>query len=256
MKILVCNDDGIYSEGIIKLASEMSCLGQVTVVAPNMERSAIGHAITMHSPLRVDQVELPGLDIEAFSINGTPADCVKIGVDIIMKEAPDLIVSGINKGANLGTDVLYSGTVSAAIEGAILGFPSMAVSVASHNCSDFSFAGAASVYVARVLLNNRLPADTVLNVNIPYVEKQSCRGIKVTKLGVRKYKDNYIKREDPRGGVYYWLAGEPIDGEYNANTDIEAIKNRYISITPIHLDLTDHDQVKTISKWFNHNCVF
>ena len=212
MKILVCNDDGIWAKGISELAKAMQSMGEITVVAPDVERSATGHAITIHDPLRVRETTLWESDIKGYSLTGTPADCVKFGVSMIMDEPPDLVVSGINRGPNLGTDVLYSGTVSAAIEGAILGIPAMAVSLDSYDDEDYSFAAQAALEIAKKIVEYHLPADILLNVNVPAISGNLCKGIKVTKLGVRKYKENYIKRVDPRGGVYYWLNGDLLEG--------------------------------------------
>jgi 5'-nucleotidase len=232
----------------------MSKIGEVVVAAPDEERSAIGHAITLHKPLRIKPVKLPGLDIETFAINGTPADCVKIGVDVIMKRKVDLIFSGINKGPNLGTDVLYSGTVSAAIEGCILGIPSVAISLASYKSNEFSYAGDVAVEVARKLMQNKLPSGTLLNVNVPAVPGKDIKGIKVVRLGVRRYAETYIQRTDPRGQPYYWLTGEVIDGcceGMQEDTDIVAVREKYVSITPIHLDLTMHSYLDVVTGWFS-----
>ena len=175
MRILVCNDDGIYSNGILQLASSMSRIGETTVVAPDEERSATGHAITLHKPLRVKPVNLPKLNIRAYAVNGTPADCVKIGYDIVMERKVDLVISGINKGPNLGTDVLYSGTVSAAFEGAILGLPSIAVSLVSYDSDDYAYAGKIAVQVAERLMENSLPLGTILNINVPAVPEKDIK---------------------------------------------------------------------------------
>lgn len=253
MRILVCNDDGIFSKGIIQLAQSMKRLGEVVVAAPNGERSAIGHAITLHKPLRIEQVELPGVDVEAYSINGTPADCVKIGVDVIMQRKVDLVISGINRGPNLGTDVIYSGTVSAAIEGCILDIPSVAISLVSYKSNDFSYAGDVAFEVAKKLLEHGLPKGVLLNVNVPAVPKEDVKGIKVVPLGIRRYAETYIKRLDPRGKPYYWLTGEAIETsqeEGQADTDITAVRQNYVAITPIHLDLTFYPFMDSVASWF------
>lgn len=254
MRILVCNDDGISSKGIIELAKSMSRIGEVVVAAPDEERSAIGHAITLHKPLRIEPVKLHDVDIEAYSVDGTPADCVKIGVDVIMKRKVDLVISGINRGPNLGTDVLYSGTVSAAIEGCILGIPSVAISLVSYKSDDFSYAGEVAVEVAQKLLEHGLPKGALLNVNVPAVPKEEIRGIKVARLGIRRYAETYIKRLDPRGRPYYWLTGEAIDTsqeDMQLDTDIFAVKENYVAVTPIHLDLTLYSFMDAVKEWFN-----
>ncbi len=253
MRILVTNDDGIFSKGIIQLAKSMSRIGQVVVAAPDEERSAIGHAITLHKPLRIEPVKLPDVDVEAYSINGTPADCVKIGVDVIMKRKVDLVISGINRGPNLGTDVIYSGTVSAAIEGCILNIPSVAISLVSYKSDDFSYAGEVAVEVAQKLLEHGLPEGVLLNVNVPAVPKGEIKGIKVVRLGIRRYAETYIKRLDPRGKPYYWLTGEAIDAtqeDMQLDTDIAAVNQNYVAITPIHLDLTFYSLMDTVTGWF------
>jgi len=250
MKILICNDDGILSKGISELAKAIRDLGDITVVAPDMERSAIGHAITMYEPLRVYETTLWNSDIRGYSLTGTPADCVKFGVSVIMDQLPDLVISGINRGPNLGTDVLYSGTVSAAIEAAILGIPAMAVSLDSREDEDYSFAAQTAFSIAQKILQSRLPADILLNVNVPAIPGKLCKGIKITKLGVRKYRENYIKRLDPRGGEYYWLSGELLEREQQDDVDITAVRNGYVSVTPIHYDLTYYSQLENLKEWF------
>lgn len=251
MKILICNDDGIWSKGISELAKAMQNMGEITVVAPDVERSATGHAITIHDPVRVRETTLWESDIKGYALTGTPADCVKFGVSMIMDEPPDIVVSGINRGPNLGTDVLYSGTVSAAIEASILGIPAMAVSLDSYDDEDYSFAAQAALEIARKMTKRHLPANILLNVNVPDVPSHLCKGIKVTKLGIRKYKENYIKRIDPRGGVYYWLAGDLVEEEQLDDVDIAAVKDGYISVTPIHYNLTAYSQLENVMDWFN-----
>ncbi|SFP92267.1 5'/3'-nucleotidase SurE [Caldicoprobacter faecalis] len=253
MRILVCNDDGISSKGIIQLAQSMSRIGEVVVAAPDEERSATGHAITLHKPLRIEPVKLPDVDVEAYSVNGTPADCVKIGVDVIMKRKVDLVISGINRGPNLGTDVIYSGTVSAAIEGCILGIPSVAISLVSYESNDFSYAGEVAVEVTQKLLQHGLPRGALLNVNVPAVPKEEIKGIKVVRLGIRRYAETYIKRLDLRGKPYYWLTGEAIETsqeDMQLDTDIAAVSQNYIAITPIHLDLTLYPFMDAVASWF------
>lgn len=252
MKILVCNDDGIFADGILQLASSLSCLGEVVVVAPDSERSATGHAITIHHPIRVKKVELPGLSVKAFSVSGTPADCVKIGVDVLTDGKVDLIFSGINRGPNLGTDVFYSGTVSAAIEGCILGYQSAAISNYNYDSIDFSIAGDVALDIAQKMLKHTMPPGTLLNINIPDAPKEDILGIKVTRLGVRRYVANYVEREDPRGIPYYWLAGEAVDDD-EQDTDIAAVIQKYISVTPIHYDLTKYALMDNVDGWFNQS---
>ncbi len=231
-KILVTNDDGVFSEGIKLLAEALADLGEVTVVAPDREQSASGHSLTLHRPLRMRQLE-----DRTYSVDGTPTDCVNLAVAWLMKDArPDLVVSGINFGCNLGEDVTYSGTVSATFEASILGIPSLALSqeVSEH----FSFepaAGVAQTLVERVLRADA-PSDLLLNVNIPATP---ITGSAVTRLGRRTYSQSVVEKLDPRGRRYFWIAGTP-DWESEEGTDIDAINRGKVSITPLHLDLTDY----------------
>ncbi len=231
-RILVTNDDGVFSEGIKLLARALEPLGKVTVVAPDREQSASGHSLTLHRPLRMRQIEE-----RSYSVDGTPTDCVNLAIAWLMKdEPPDLVVSGINFGCNLGEDVTYSGTVSATFEAMLLGVPSVAISqeVGEH----FSFEPAATVARALVagLVEAELPRDLLLNVNVP---SAPISGVRVTKLGKRTYSQSVVEKRDPRGRSYFWIAGTP---EWSAQegTDICAIGEGQVSITPLHLDLTDY----------------
>ncbi|MCL6638352.1 MAG: 5'/3'-nucleotidase SurE [Firmicutes bacterium] len=235
MRILISNDDGIHAEGITALRKTLEELADIYVIAPDRERSACGHKITMHRPLRVKEI-VYGKQSRGWSVDGTPADCVKLGLEALLPEPPDLVVSGINSGPNLGTDVLYSGTVSAAIEGCINSIPSLAVSLASYEYRDFTHACRLVKELVRKSLAE-IPAGTLLNINLPPGQP---RGVKVTRLGSRRYVNVFDKRVDPRGRVYYWMAGEPFDIDRDdPGTDVGAILTGYASITPIHYDLTD-----------------
>jgi 5'-nucleotidase len=250
LNILISNDDGIYSQGLYELAKRISVLGKVTVVAPDKEQSAIGHAITMHQPLRCRKIKLHDLDIDAWWVNGTPADCVKLGVETILSVKPDLIISGINDGENLGTDIIYSGTVSAAIEGSMFNIPSIALSYARHCGADFSAPAEIAVQVIQQVLDHKEKDNMLLNINIPETEGiEFLKGVKVTRLGVKKYRNNFEERKDPRGNSYYWLAGELIQDEIGEDTDIYAVRNGYVSITPIHIDLSGYEDIKKIRDW-------
>ncbi|MHB1391791.1 MAG: 5'/3'-nucleotidase SurE [Clostridia bacterium] len=250
MNILISNDDGIYSNGIYELAKRMVRLGKVTVVAPDREQSAIGHAITMHQPLRCRKIKLHELDIDAWWVSGTPADCIKLGVETLIKERPDLIISGINNGENLGTDIIYSGTVSAAIEGSIFNIPSIAVSYEKHGETDFSLIADVAVNLIEEVLKLATGTNTLLNINIPEIENiNELKGVKITKLGVKKYKNNFEERKDPRGNSYYWLAGELVEDEIGENTDIFAVRNGFASITPLHVDLTGYADIEKMQNW-------
>lgn len=251
MKILISNDDGIYAHGIKALALAMQELGEVYVVAPERNQSATGHAVTMHTPLRSRKVDVFGGNIKSWWVNGTPADCVKLGVENLMKLKPDLIVSGINMGENLGTDVIYSGTVSAAVEGAIFGIPAIAFSYEDHHATDMTNAAAAAAReICKQLLSHGIPKNHIFNVNIPKIkELNEIKGVKVCKLGIKIYKNNFEERTDPNGNRYYWLAGELIEMPEDQDTDIYAVKNKYISVTPINIDLTDYELKSKMQDW-------
>ncbi len=233
--ILVTNDDGVYSPGIQLLAKRLRELDSVVIVAPDRERSAAGHSMTLHRPLLIEE-----LKESMYSVNGTPTDCVNIAVKGLLKETPRLVVSGINKGPNLGDDVTYSGTVAGAIEGILLGIPSFAVSLAARE--DFLFAEAAEVAfrTAARVLQDGLPTGTLLNVNIPNFPVSEMRGTRITRLGKRIYHQMTVERVDPRGKKYYWIGGGEPDWEREDGTDFDAIDRRMVSITPLHLDMTDY----------------
>ncbi|MBD1917518.1 MULTISPECIES: 5'/3'-nucleotidase SurE [Cyanophyceae] len=257
MNILISNDDGIFALGMRTLASTLSAAGhKVTVVCPDRERSATGHGLTMHKPIRAEMIESVFQDdIEAWSCSGTPADCVKLALGALMATPPEVVVSGINHGANLGTDVVYSGTVSAAMEGVMEGIPAIAVSLTSF--TQGSFAPAADFI--RDLLGDRerfpLERPMLLNVNVPAVTAAKIKGAKITRQGIRRYFDQFEKRLDPRGKTYYWLAGEAVEDIEDPlpnqgwppdltqamvaiPTDVQAIRDRYISVTPLQYNLT------------------
>jgi len=249
MKILLTNDDGIQAEGIQTLRRALAEIAEVTVVAPSYERSATGHGITVHKPIRAEKVKLQGSDGDHWSVVGTPADCVKLALEALLKETPDLVVSGINHGANLGTDVLYSGTVSAAIEGMINGLPSVAVSLYDDSVVDFTFAAAFTAKLCTLLRLKGFPPATLLNVNIPGSETHAIKGVRVTKLGSRHYINTVEARKDPRGREYFWLAGDVVNVEGDGDTDVDAVKNNYVSVSPIHFDLTNYQVIDTVKSW-------
>ncbi len=248
MRILVCNDDGIESEGIFALVQSLKEIGDVTVVAPLKEQSAVGHAITMQIPLRVTENYKNG-NFFGYAVNGTPADCVKIGIRNIMAETPDLVVSGINHGSNTAINIIYSGTVSAAREAAIMDVPSMAVSVTNHSAVDFSFAAKVSKLLALKIVEKGLPVGTLLNVNVPDIPEKSISGILLTKQGKSKWDDIYEERKDPAGKNYYWLTGNLIEADKEIDLDQFAIKNNYVSVSPIHFDLTDYETFNKMKSW-------
>lgn len=248
MKILLTNDDGINAPGIYALYRELRKIGQAFIVAPETEQSAIGHAITLSNPLRLREIYRDG-SFYGYSVNGTPADCVKLGAMVVFKEPPDIVISGINLGPNLGIDVIYSGTVSAATEGTILGIPSMAISLATRKEPDYSFAAAFTRELCLKVKEKNLPAGTLLNVNIPAVPFDRIKGVKITRQGKARFKDTFEKRTDPRGNVYYWLTGETIREEEDDEADGKAVIENYISITPLHFDLTSYPNICWLKGW-------
>jgi 5'-nucleotidase len=239
--ILVTNDDGIHAAGLNALAQALAELGEVFVVAPDREQSAVGHALTLHRPLRVDRVAE-----RRFAVNGTPSDCVNLGVLGLLPEPPVLVVSGINHGSNLGDDVTYSGTVSAAMEGTLLGVPSMAVSQAEGEAEGFEGAGRVAQLVAARVLAEGLPAKTLLNINVPRGEVQ---GIRLTRLGHRVYRDKMVQEVDPRGRPYYWIGAGAPEWQEDEGSDIAAIHAALASVTPLHLDLTHFGALGRMSEW-------
>lgn len=251
MHILIANDDGIHAEGIQALAQALHGQGyQISIVAPDHERSAVGHAITMHRPLRVEKVKfMHNPNFFGWAVNGTPSDCVKLAIEAILPEKPDLVISGINKGANLGSDIFYSGTVSAAMEASLLEIPAVAVSLVITDNLQFDVAACFVSGIVPLLIREKLPFSTLLNINVPGIKKEEIKGVAITKLGARRYRNTFQRRVDPRGRSYYWLAGEIIDAEEDEKSDVTAIKNSYISITPVHFELTDHQMIKRMDAW-------
>jgi 5'-nucleotidase len=237
--LLVTNDDGIHAAGLAALAGALADLGEVWVIAPEREQSACGHALTLHRPLRT-----VSLGEQRFAVNGTPSDCVNLGVLGFMPERPAIVVSGINHGSNLGDDVTYSGTVSAAMEATLLGVPAVAISLLDGG--ELAHAAAVARAVAMRVLVEGLPRKTLLNVNVP---SQAPRGLKMTRLGHRVYSDKIVAQADPRGRTHYWIgagapAWEALDG-----TDMGAIHDGYVAVTPVHLDLTNHGALARMAEW-------
>jgi len=250
MKILISNDDGIYSPGVLALAEAIACDHEVTVVCPDRERSATGHALTLQEPLRVDSIKgIFSSNITAWACSGTPSDSVKLALDALLPYRPDLVLSGINRGANLGTDVLYSGTVSAAMEGVLEGLPSIAFSLTSFASLEFGAAASFAQLLVRYISHHPLPETVLLNVNIPAIPPQDICGVKVTRLGIRRWRDVFEKRVDPRGKTYYWLSGELVEEEASLDSDIQAIRNNYITLTPLKYDLTLDSALGKMDNW-------
>ncbi len=248
MKILLSNDDGINAPGIRALQKGLQSLGQVVTVAPESEQSAVGHAITIAQPLRVQEVHLNG-DLFGYAVNGTPADCVKIALKTLLKEKPDILVSGVNLGANVATNIIYSGTVSAATEGTLLGIPSVAVSLNTYTQPDFSTAVKFAVEIVRKTAENGLPRGTLLNINVPAIEEGKIKGIKVCRQSDRVFQVSFEKRADLRGMDYYWQGGNMDLSEADPTADLNALEQGYVTITPIQYDLTNHSFLKELSTW-------
>jgi 5'-nucleotidase len=249
LRILVSNDDGIFAPGIYALAQSLGELGEVIVVAPDRQQSAVGHAITMHSPVRMYPFHVNGT-MFGYAIDGTPADAVKFAVRNVMKDAPpDVLVSGINHGSNTAVNVIYSGTVSAATEGAILGVPSIAISLTTYDKPDFRYAAKFARKLTKMVAENGLPPGTVLNVNVPSVPEEEIQGVVITRQGHSNWDDYYEKRLDPGKREYYWLTGSLQILDTDEDIDQVAIKNNKVSITPIHYDLTNYSVLNQLKTW-------
>ena len=245
MRILLTNDDGIHAPGLMALYQELNGDFSVDIVAPESEMSAVGHAITLSSPLRVQSVCKNGTFF-GYAVKGTPADCVKIAVQELLKRPVDMVLSGINSGSNVGVNVLYSGTVSAATEGAFLGIRSAAISMSLCQDPDFRFAARFGREVIRFIEENGLKAGTALNVNIPAVPPERIAGVSVTRQGVGRFKERYERRVDPRGNVYYWLSGESPVEEEEPDADVALLRENRITITPINYDLTCREEIERL----------
>ena len=249
MHILITNDDGIYSKGIEVLAETLRKIASVTVVAPDHERSATGHAITLWNPLRVSRVDRNGRFF-GYAVDGTPADCVKIAIQRLLKRKPDLVVSGINLGPNTGTNVIYSGTVSAALEGAVLGVPSMAVSLVTFRQPLFRTAAHFARQICKEFPAFGLPSHVVLNVNVPNRPLGGVRGVRVTRQSRSRWLESFDQRKDPRGTAYYWLKGRPHQVEPDPQSDEWAVRRGWVSVTPLNIDLTSHQHLNALAaRW-------
>ncbi len=242
--ILVTNDDGVHSPGIIALFKAMKEIGDAYIIAPDRERSAVGHALTLHRPLKAEE-----LRENVYSVNGTPTDCVALAVHKILPRKPDLVASGINRGANLGDDITYSGTVSAAIEGTILNVPSFAISLVGDKPFHYETAYPVAIEVAEYILDKSLPYDTLLNVNVPNVQgKDMVKGMKITRQGKRVYDNAIQDTYSPWGDKQYWIGGGTPYWEQGEDMDIKAVLDNYVSVTPIYLDLTNYEALEYLKK--------
>ncbi len=251
--VLLSNDDGVHAPGLLAMRRALDAAGfAVTVCAPDRPRSASGHAITLHKPLRVSRTSLAD-GSEALACSGMPSDCVLMAASQFPPDSGrfDLVVSGINHGPNLGWDVTYSGTVAAAMEAVILGIPAIAVSMASYDPAPHWDTAASFVAgaLATRTLENGLPSATLLNVNVPNLPAEGLAGIRIARQGERHYRDRHEARVDPNGAPYYWLGGKPVEGDPTPGTDIEAVRSGFIAVTPIHLDLTNPAFLEPLAGW-------
>jgi 5'-nucleotidase len=246
MIVLLSNDDGIQSEGLAALEMSLGHVGEIYTVAPDRAQSSMSHALTLHRPLRVQE-----LAPRRLAVDGTPVDCVKLSLSGLMPVRPDLIISGINKGPNLGDDIIYSGTVSAAIEGALLGIPAIAVSLVTFKNFDFRAAAEFTATLVDRIVERGIPPKTLLNVNVPAIPKEDIKGWQITRMGKRHYSETIVERIDPRGGKYYWIGGDDLGFANDAGTDCNAVNEGYISLTPLQVDLTDYQllQNSTLPKF-------
>ncbi|MFT4523522.1 MAG: 5'-nucleotidase [Bacteroidia bacterium] len=248
--ILISNDDGITAPGIKALVECMKQLGEVVVVAPDSPQSGMGHAITINKPLRLDKSDYFGPEVLAYQCSGTPADCVKLAVDKVLSRRPDLLVSGINHGSNSSINVIYSGTMSAAMEGAIEGMQAIGFSLLDYAMdADFSVAKTVVLQVAKKVLDHGLPPDTLLNVNIPKLNKADYKGIKVCRQARAKWQEKFDQRQDPYKRNYFWLTGEFLNLDSGEDTDEWALAHGYASLVPVQFDLTAHHAISTINTW-------
>jgi len=241
VSILLSNDDGISSEGIAALQDVLAGLDEIWVVAPDRDQSAVSHSLTLQRPLRIEP-----LGPRRFTVDGTPTDCVNLAINGILPQRPRLMVSGINRGANLGDDITYSGTVSAAMEATLLGVPAIAVSLVGREPFDFTSAAAFTRELAATVLRERLPPDTLLNVNVPAGQAHQIKGYALTRQGKRRYGDAIVEKVDPRGKKYYWIGGDQLDFVDDEGTDFTAVQHGLISVTPLHLDLTNYTSLKQL----------
>jgi len=234
MIILLSNDDGIQSEGLVALEEKLRDIGEIYTVAPDRAQSSMSHALTLHRPLRVYE-----LGQRRLAVDGTPVDCVKLALTGLLPVRPNLVISGINKGPNLG-DIIYSGTVSAAIEGALLGIPAIAVSLVTFKDFDFRAAAEFTATLVQRIVERDIPPKTLLNVNVPPLPKEDLKGWRVTRMGKRHYSETIVERVDPRGAKYYWIGGDDLGFANDDGTDCQAVHDGYISVTPLQVDLTDY----------------
>ena len=248
MRILITNDDGIHARGLLALAKALKEIAEILVVAPDTEKSAVGHAITLSDPLRVHSVE-KNESFYGYAVNGTPADCVKLGLKCLIQEKADLVVSGINLGPNTATNIMYSGTVSAAAEAVIMGVPAMAVSLASFTEHEYEYACDIAKELSLKIYQNGLPPGTLLNVNVPAIKPELIEGVVITRQGKGRFEEYFDKRTDPINRTYYWLAGKRMILDTEPDVDDVVISRNKVSVTPIHYELTDLKMFAELKKW-------
>ncbi|MEO1903928.1 MAG: 5'/3'-nucleotidase SurE [Methylococcales bacterium] len=246
MKILLCNDDGYFAEGLLVLAAALKEQADITVVAPDKNRSAASNSLTLELPLRVSEIK-PNF----YKVDGTPTDCVHLAITGLIETEPDMVIAGINHGANMGDDVLYSGTLAAATEGRFLGFPAIAISMASNEPQHFETAAEVAVHLLHRIQEKPLGKDVVLNVNVPDIPRSELKGYQVTRLGQRHKSEPVIKAQDPRGRTIYWVGPPGLARDDGFGTDFDAVRNNYVSITPLQLDLTRYELMDDLSAWID-----
>jgi 5'-nucleotidase len=244
MKILISNDDGYQAPGIRCLAEHLRAIADITVVAPERDRSGASNSLTLENPIRAVV-----MDDGVIRVDGTPTDCVHLAITGLLEGEPDMVVSGINAGSNMGDDVIYSGTVAAAMEGRFLGLPAIAISMTSHKPQHFATAGRVAVCLVRQLLANPLPKDTILNVNVPDVPWEALQGLEATRLGQRHKSEAVIRAEDPRGRPIYWIGPAGAEQDAGPGTDFHAVRHNRVSVTPIQVDLTRHNAIGGVADW-------
>jgi 5'-nucleotidase len=248
LNILITNDDGIHAPGIFALKNALDSIGDVLVVAPDTERSAVGHAITLSDPLRVSEIIKDG-SLFGYAVNGTPADCVKLGIRCISEKTIDLVVSGINLGPNTATNIMYSGTVSAAAEGVIMGVPGLALSLTSFDSHEFEYTCSLARQLVQKIAKHGLPEGTLLNVNVPPLKPDEIEGIVITRQGKGRYEESFDKRTDPNNRTYYWLTGKRMNLDHDDDVDDVVIRHNKVSITPVRYELTDTDMLQELHSW-------
>ena len=244
MHLLLSNDDGIHASGLKFLAEALSPLGKISVVAPNRNRSAASNSLTLERPIRANEIAN-----NWYSVDGTPTDCVHLAITGLLKDEPDIVVSGINEGANLGDDVIYSGTVAAAIEGRFLGLPAVAISLASFQPKFMQDAAQVSAAMIANLAETSLPNDVIININIPDIAKCELKGVQTTRLGNRHKAEPVIEDKDPRGKPIYWVGAAGPEQDAGIGTDFYAVNNNYVSVSPMHLDLTHYKAMEEVENW-------